>query len=67
MCLLSNTNVGLSGALAPSDLYDYYEITLLSVDCTGKYECSNKKCINFTQVSNSSLETRRLTCRFDVS
>lgn len=54
VCLLSDTNIGLSGALAPSGQYDYYEITAHTVNCTGKYECSNKKCINGSQVCDGN-------------
>lgn len=50
MCLLSDSNVGSSGALQPTEGYDYYEMTALSIDCNEMYTCENKKCINQSQV-----------------
>lgn len=50
LCLLSDNNVGSTGALEAVSGFDYYEMIDLSVDCTGMFVCNNKKCINQTQV-----------------
>lgn len=50
MCLLSNGNIGLTGALKPDKQFDYYEMRERSIDCNGMYICNNRKCINQTQV-----------------
>ncbi|XP_026825303.1 uncharacterized protein LOC105281160 isoform X1 [Ooceraea biroi] len=50
ICLLSDSNIGLTGALKPDKQFDYYEMRERSVDCDNMYICSNHKCINQTQV-----------------
>ncbi|XP_011143294.1 uncharacterized protein LOC105185459 isoform X2 [Harpegnathos saltator] len=52
ICLLSDSNIGLTGALKPDRQFDYYERTERSVNCDGMYTCNNRKCINQTQVCN---------------
>ncbi|KAJ8674874.1 hypothetical protein QAD02_010660 [Eretmocerus hayati] len=49
-CYLSDSNIGLTGALVESDGHDYYELRDLSIDCDGKFVCANQKCINQTRV-----------------
>lgn len=51
MCLLSDSNVGLSGNLVEEEGWDYYEIKSLSVKCDDKFQCGNGKCINMSLVS----------------
>ncbi|XP_018356825.1 PREDICTED: uncharacterized protein LOC108757046 isoform X2 [Trachymyrmex septentrionalis] len=50
VCLLSNSNIGLTGALKPDKEFDYYEMRERSVNCDGMYICNNRKCINQTKV-----------------
>lgn len=50
VCYLLSSNVGLSGMLVSRGNYDYYEFKTTAVDCTGKFMCGNKKCINKNQV-----------------
>ncbi|XP_011881077.1 PREDICTED: uncharacterized protein LOC105569323 isoform X2 [Vollenhovia emeryi] len=50
VCLLSNSNIGLTGALKPDKEFDYYEMKERSVNCDGMYICNNHKCINQTKV-----------------
>ncbi|XP_039312478.1 uncharacterized protein LOC105203625 isoform X3 [Solenopsis invicta] len=50
VCLLSNSNIGLTGALKSDTEFDYYELRERSVNCDGMYICNNRKCINQTQV-----------------
>ncbi|XP_033297335.1 uncharacterized protein LOC117204237 isoform X3 [Bombus bifarius] len=52
ICLLSDSNVGMTGSLQPNKEYDYYEMKDRSIDCNGKFVCENRKCINKTQVCN---------------
>lgn len=42
--------MGLSGGLFFLPNYDYYEYTLFTIHCSGKYECGNKKCIELKQL-----------------
>lgn len=51
MCLLSDSNIGLSGNLVEEEGWDYYEIKSLSVKCDDKFQCSSGKCINMSLVS----------------
>lgn len=51
MCLLSDSNIGLSGSLVAEDGWDYYEVKSLSVKCDDKFHCDNGKCINISLVS----------------
>lgn len=50
VCLLSDSNIGLTGALKPEKQFDYYELREKSVNCDNMYICNNHKCINQTQV-----------------
>lgn len=50
VCLLSNSNIGLTGALKPDKEFDYYEMRERSMNCDGMYICNNRKCINQTKV-----------------
>ncbi|XP_012249478.1 uncharacterized protein LOC100742970 isoform X2 [Bombus impatiens] len=52
ICLLSDSNVGMTGSLQPNKEYDYYEMKDRSIDCNGMFVCENRKCINKTQVCN---------------
>ncbi|XP_076629427.1 uncharacterized protein LOC143345828 isoform X2 [Colletes latitarsis] len=52
ICLLSDSNVGLTGSLKPNREFDYYEMKERSINCEGKFVCNNGKCINQTQVCN---------------
>ncbi|XP_076175062.1 uncharacterized protein LOC143150566 isoform X2 [Ptiloglossa arizonensis] len=52
VCLLSDSNVGMTGALKPDRAFDYYEMTDRSIDCEGMFVCGNGKCINQTKVCN---------------
>ncbi|KAJ4451915.1 hypothetical protein ANN_03393 [Periplaneta americana] len=46
VCLLSDSNVGLSGNLVADKGWDYYEIKAHSVQCDNKFICDNDKCVN---------------------
>ncbi|XP_011309763.1 uncharacterized protein teq isoform X2 [Fopius arisanus] len=50
LCLLSDHNVGTTGALVIDIDFDFYEMNDRKIDCTDMFICSNKKCINQTQV-----------------
>ncbi|XP_018303194.1 uncharacterized protein [Mycetomoellerius zeteki] len=50
VCLLSNSNIGLTGALKLDKEFDYYEMRERSMNCDGMYICNNRKCINQTKV-----------------
>ncbi|XP_021942881.1 uncharacterized protein LOC110841538 isoform X2 [Zootermopsis nevadensis] len=52
VCLLSDSNIGLSGSLVAEDGWDYYEVKSLSVKCDDKFHCDNGKCINISLVCN---------------
>ncbi|XP_032680376.1 uncharacterized protein LOC116848411 isoform X2 [Odontomachus brunneus] len=52
ICLLSDSNIGLTGALKSDRQFDYYEMTERSVNCDGMFTCNNHKCINQSQVCN---------------
>ncbi|XP_076544924.1 uncharacterized protein LOC117601744 isoform X1 [Osmia lignaria lignaria] len=52
VCLLSDSNVGMTGALKPNKEYDYYEMKERSINCEGMFVCENRKCINQTKVCN---------------
>ncbi|KAK8742144.1 hypothetical protein OTU49_002140, partial [Cherax quadricarinatus] len=47
-CILSNSNVGLSGGLVPAEDWEYYELKNLTVDCTNMFVCNDNKCIDMT-------------------
>uniref|UniRef100_A0A8D9F791 Neurotrypsin n=1 Tax=Cacopsylla melanoneura TaxID=428564 RepID=A0A8D9F791_9HEMI len=52
-CLLSDQNVGSSGALAINKPdWDYYELNAKSINCEGKFLCQNGKCISKTELCN---------------
>ncbi|XP_046614568.1 uncharacterized protein LOC124302404 isoform X6 [Neodiprion virginianus] len=46
VCLLSDSNIGLTGDLQPSIDYDYYEMDERSINCSDMFVCGNGKCIN---------------------
>ncbi|XP_076673301.1 uncharacterized protein LOC143371719 isoform X4 [Andrena cerasifolii] len=50
VCLLSDSNVGMTGSLKPDSEFDYYEMKERSLNCEGMYVCGNQKCVNQTQV-----------------
>lgn len=50
VCLLSDSNVGLSGSLKPTSGYDYYEMTERSINCRDMFVCNNQKCVNQSRV-----------------
>ncbi|XP_047361055.1 uncharacterized protein LOC124953555 isoform X3 [Vespa velutina] len=52
ICLLSDSNIGLTGALKPTKEFDYYEMKERSVNCDNMFICGNRKCINQTLVCN---------------
>ncbi|CAL7933954.1 unnamed protein product [Xylocopa violacea] len=52
VCLLSDSNLGMTGSLKPNKQYDYYEMKERSIDCDGMFVCENKKCVNQSQVCN---------------
>nr|XP_031846097.1 uncharacterized protein LOC116432824 isoform X1 [Nomia melanderi] len=52
ICLLSHSNVGMTGSLKPNREFDYYEMKERSLNCDGMFVCDNKKCINQTKVCN---------------
>ncbi|XP_069680100.1 uncharacterized protein teq isoform X2 [Periplaneta americana] len=52
VCLLSVSNVGLSGNLVADKGWDYYEIKAHSVQCDNKFICDNDKCVNASLVCN---------------
>ncbi|KAJ8956326.1 hypothetical protein NQ318_015064, partial [Aromia moschata] len=49
-CYLTDSNVGLSGALLEYYPSDYYELITATVNCTNLYICRNGKCITHGQV-----------------
>lgn len=53
MCILSDSNIGLSGNLVEEEGWNYYEVKSLSVKCDDKFQCDNGKCINMSLVSLS--------------
>ncbi|XP_043505908.1 uncharacterized protein LOC122526519 isoform X4 [Polistes fuscatus] len=52
ICLLSDSNIGLTGALKPIKDFDYYEMKERSIKCEDMFVCENRKCINHTLVCN---------------
>ncbi|XP_031365820.1 uncharacterized protein LOC102678715 isoform X3 [Apis dorsata] len=52
ICLLSDSNIGMTGKLKPSTEFDYYEMKDRSMNCDGMFVCENQKCINQSQVCN---------------
>lgn len=48
--MLSDSNIGLTGALKLDKQFDYYEMRERSLNCGNMYICNNHKCINQTQV-----------------
>ncbi|XP_015191628.1 PREDICTED: uncharacterized protein LOC107074585 isoform X3 [Polistes dominula] len=52
ICLLSDSNIGLTGALKPMKDFDYYEMKERSIKCDDMFICENRKCINHTLVCN---------------
>ncbi|XP_014601015.1 PREDICTED: uncharacterized protein LOC106785245 isoform X2 [Polistes canadensis] len=52
ICLLSDSNIGLTGALKSIKDFDYYEMKERSIKCEDMFVCENRKCINHTLVCN---------------
>ncbi|XP_076288691.1 uncharacterized protein LOC143213077 isoform X2 [Lasioglossum baleicum] len=52
ICLLSDSNIGMTGSLKPNREFDYYEMRDRSIDCDGMFVCGNRKCIDQMQVCN---------------
>jgi len=52
VCILSDSNIGLSGNLVPEEGWNYYEVKSLSVKCDNNFQCDNGKCINTSLVCN---------------
>ncbi|PSN37221.1 hypothetical protein C0J52_12660 [Blattella germanica] len=52
VCLLSDSNVGLSGGLIKQSGWDYYEMKSHSVVCDGRFKCDNGKCLNVSKICN---------------
>lgn len=50
MCFLTTSNIGLCGSLIILPNYFYYELKSQMIDCSNKFVCNNKKCINHNQV-----------------
>ncbi|KAL1139366.1 hypothetical protein AAG570_006350, partial [Ranatra chinensis] len=52
-CILSDSNIGLSGSLASNESsWSYYEMTSRSLKCDHMFVCENGKCINKTSQCN---------------
>jgi hypothetical protein len=51
VCILSDSNIGLSGNLVAEEGWNYYEVKSLSVKCDNNFQCDSGKCINMSQVS----------------
>ncbi|XP_077540698.1 neurotrypsin-like isoform X2 [Haemaphysalis longicornis] len=45
LCILSDRNVALTGALVADHRFDYYESLAHTTNCTGLFRCRNGKCI----------------------
>ncbi|XP_016839535.1 uncharacterized protein LOC100120629 isoform X3 [Nasonia vitripennis] len=50
VCYLSDSNIGMTGALVSSGEHDYYEMRDHTLDCEDMFVCANQKCINQTKV-----------------
>ncbi|XP_068085129.1 uncharacterized protein [Anabrus simplex] len=50
VCLLSSSNIGLSGSLVSNETWDYYERKSHMIDCQYLFQCDNQKCINSSLV-----------------
>lgn len=50
VCYLSDSNVGITGALVSSGEHDYYEMRDHTLDCDDMFVCANQKCVNRTAV-----------------
>ncbi|XP_023248280.1 uncharacterized protein LOC106641736 [Copidosoma floridanum] len=46
ICYLSDSNIGMTGALTESDEHDYYEMRDRSIDCDDMFVCANGKCVD---------------------
>lgn len=51
-CLLSESNIGLSGGLIHADEWNYYELLSKSLNCQNSHICDNGKCIANETVCN---------------
>ncbi|XP_076379231.1 uncharacterized protein LOC143259719 isoform X2 [Megalopta genalis] len=52
ICLLSSSNIGMTGSLKSNREFDYYEMRDRSLNCDNMFVCENRKCINQTEVCN---------------
>lgn len=50
MCYLLDHNIGLSGALIIYQIFDYYELTAMTIDCTNLFNCPNSKCVPYSKL-----------------
>lgn len=50
LCLLADSNSGLSGHLFPYYEWDYYEKSSLTISCEDMFLCKNMKCINSSKI-----------------
>ncbi|XP_049832899.1 serine protease svh-1-like isoform X1 [Schistocerca gregaria] len=50
LCLLADSNSGLSGHLFTYHEWDYYEKRSLTISCENMFLCKNMKCINSSKV-----------------
>nr|CAD7463399.1 unnamed protein product [Timema tahoe] len=46
VCLLSDSNVGLTGHLRQLQEWEYYELKSKSIHCDNNFTCDNQKCIS---------------------
>ncbi|KAJ8982219.1 hypothetical protein NQ317_013521 [Molorchus minor] len=49
-CFLTDSNVGLSGALVQYYPFDYYELKSGAINCSNLFKCHNDKCITTSQL-----------------
>ncbi|RZC41899.1 neurotrypsin-like [Asbolus verrucosus] len=49
-CFLTDSNEALTGGLISHYPFDYYELISERIDCSDKYVCGNKKCIDRGQI-----------------
>ncbi|XP_063217165.1 uncharacterized protein LOC134527975 isoform X2 [Bacillus rossius redtenbacheri] len=51
-CVLSNSNIGMSGNLQAHEKWNYYERKSGTVNCAERFLCANGKCINASAECN---------------
>ncbi|CAH1407810.1 unnamed protein product [Nezara viridula] len=51
-CVLSESNIGLSGNRTKAPGWDYYEVKSKSIQCKNSFVCGNGKCISHETVCN---------------